>query len=262
VRAWLDMAKALAAESPDDAARALHEAAMLELRRGHDKPAYDLFWRVIVEHPDSTAADDALRVVVRDGRRRDARQLDGVLAQLWQRHKETELGDNLLSYRAELAEKELGEPKAALDHWDQIATRYPKGPLFDDACWHAARLARAGGDPKGAISRLRKLLATKEEAFMVGSYHSVFLDDSQLEVGRILRDDLGDGRAALPEFARLGKDYEDSVLRDDALFELAVTQAALGDPGAACATFASLRKKFADSKYLLEPPAPLAGCKP
>jgi tetratricopeptide (TPR) repeat protein len=250
-RAWLDMAKALA-DSPDDAGRALHEAALLELRRGHDKPAYDLFWRVIVEHPDSTAADDSLRVVVRDGRRRNPRELDGVLAQLWQREQASELGDNLLQARADLAEHELGDARAAIDHWDQLAAHYPKGSLFDDALWNAARLARAGGDPKGALVRLRKLLATREEAFMIGSYHSVFLDDAQLELGRILRDDLGDARAALGEFTQLPKDYPDSVLRDDALWELATTQAALADAKAACATLAALAKQYPDSKYLLD----------
>ena len=261
LHAWLDMARARATESPDDAARALHEAATLELRRGHDKPAYDLYWRVIVEHPDSTAADDSLRVVVRDGRRRNARELDKVLAQLFERQKDTELGDNLLWWRADLAEHELADPRAALDLWDQIAARYPKGPIFDDALWNGARLARAGGDPKGALKRLRQLVATREEAFMVGSYHSVFLDDAQLELGMILRDDLGDGRAALTEFEQLSRDYyKDSVLRDDALYQLARTQAALGEPTAACATMATLRKQFPDSKFLLEPEAALAGC--
>jgi tetratricopeptide (TPR) repeat protein len=258
--AWLDMAKQLGPSSPDDAARGLHEAAMLELRRAHDKTAYDLFWRVIVEHPDSTAADDALRVVVRDGRRRNARQLDGVLVALYERQKDGELADNLLAARADLAEHELADAKAALALWDLIAARWPKGPFFDDALWNAARLLRAAGDPRGALVRLRRLLATREEAFMIGSYHSVFLDDAQLEAGRILRDDLHDARAALPEFERLGKDYPDSVLRDDALFELAMTHAALGEADATCATVATLRKKFPDSKFLLEPPAALAGC--
>jgi tetratricopeptide (TPR) repeat protein len=261
--AWLAMAKDLGPAAPEDGARALHEAAVLELRRGHDKAAYDLFWRVIVEHGDSPAAEDALRVVVRDGRTRNAKELDGVLAQLYDRRRDGELADNLLAYRADLAEHELAQPKGALEIWDQIAKRWPKGPFFDDACWNGARLARANGDPRGALARLYKLLATKEEAFMIGSYHSVFLDDAALEAGRILRDDLGDGKAALGEFERLeDPDFKDSILRDDALFETAVTRAALGDQAAACATFATLRKKFPDSKFLSEPPAPLAACAP
>jgi tetratricopeptide (TPR) repeat protein len=259
--AWLDMARALATLAPEDAARALQEAAVLELERSHDKAAYDLFWRVIVEHPEAAAADDALRVVVRDGRTRNARELDGVLASLYERQKDSELADNLLADRADLAEHELAQPRAALVLWDQIATRWPKGPFYDDARWNGARLARAGGDPKGALTRLHQLLATKEEAFMIGSYHSVFLDDAELEAGRILRDDLNDPRAALVEFDRLeNKDYKDSVLRDDALFEAAMTHAALGEKDAACARLASLRKHFPDSKFLLEPPPALAGC--
>ena len=260
--AWLDMAKAMA-DVPDQAGRALHEAALIELRRHHDKAAYDLFWRVIVAHPDATAADDSLRVVVRDGRRRNARELDGVLAKLWQRHQKTELGDNLIAARADLAEHELADSKSALDLWDQITLLYPKGPFYDDALWHAARIARAGGDPKGALARLRKLLATREEAFMIGSYHSVFLDDAQLEVGLILRDDLGEPRPALDAFAQLGKHYPDSILRDDALWQIALTRAALDDKPGACAAIAQIKKGYQDSKYLLDDAPQLAarsGC--
>jgi tetratricopeptide (TPR) repeat protein len=261
VAAWLDMAKAMA-EVPDQAGRALHEAAMIELRRHHDKAAYDLFWRVIVEHPDATAADDSLRVVVRDGRRRNAKQLDGVLAQLWQREEKSELGDNLLAARADLAEHELADPRAALDLWDQIAATYPKGPFYDDALWNGARLARAASDPKGALTRLEKLLKTREEAFIIGSYHSVFLDDAQLELGLVLRDDLGSPDAALAAFAKLGKDYPESILRDDAEWQIARTRAQLDDKPGACASIARLAK-YKDSKYLLEDAPALAtqlGC--
>ena len=40
-------------------------------------------------------------------------------------------------------------------------------------------------------------MATREVSLMVGSYFSVWLDDAQLLLGRILRDDLGRADEAL-----------------------------------------------------------------
>jgi tetratricopeptide (TPR) repeat protein len=251
VAAWLLMAKDLGAYD-DERGRALHEAALLRLHQGRDKDAYDLFWKVIVEAPDASAAEDALRVVLRDGRRRNPRQLDGVFGELFLRQADHELGDNLLLARADLAEHELEDNKSALTFYDELARRYPKGPLYDDALWHGARLARAAGDAPGALTRLDKLLATRETAFIIGSYHSEWLDNAQLEVGLIRRDDLKDLPGAERAFEGLGELYGDSLLRDDALWELAVTREQRGDKPGACRAVAAIAKKFAESKHMLE----------
>jgi tetratricopeptide (TPR) repeat protein len=262
--AWEQGSAAIAADAPIEAARALHEAALLRLHLGQDARAYDLFWKVILNWPDETPAEDALRVVVRDGRRRDPKTLDRVLGELYERLGDTEIADNLLYARADLRLHELGDPQGALDLLDRLVERYPKAALYDDALWEGANLARTLKDPKGAVRRLRQLLATRERAFIVGSYHSIWLDDAQLLVGVILRDDLADPRAALPELERLPDDYPDSTLRDDALWEVAVTRAQLGDTAGACAALAKLARRYPDSKHLLDDaPAKSAalGCK-
>src|SRR5205085_6411683 len=105
-----------------------------------------------------------------------------------------------------------------------------------DARWNAARLSRALGDPKGAVDRLRGLLATREISIGAGSYFSIWLDDAQLLLGQILRDDLHDLPAAAAAFRKLPKDYPASVLKDDALYELAVTLEQAGDHAGACRT--------------------------
>jgi len=237
---------------PEPAASALVAAGGLRLELGEEVRAYQLFWRALVEFPDETAAEDALRHVVRDGRRRNPRQLHDVLRDLHARLGGTAVGDNLLFAMADLSEKDLADPLGAVDACDRLAALYPGSPLRDDALWIAARLLRGRGDAEGALRRLRALLATRETAWIVGSYHSVHLDDAQLEAGVLLRDELGRPREAVAEFERVGVDYPESTLRDDAIMELAATHAVLGDRARACAALGELARRFPDSKHGLE----------
>lgn len=250
--AWEAAADELAELRPEAAARALLEAGRLRLALGQDARAWALLWKVVTHHPDADLADEALRILVRDGRRRNARQLDAVLAELDEPLGETGVGDNLLYARADLHERELGDPAGALALFDRLAARYPTSALRDEALWRGAALARAQGDPGGAVRRLETLLRTREESWFVGSYHSVWLDDAQLEVGRILRDDLARPRDALQAFARIERHYPASVLIDDALFETAVTHDRLGDGAAACKALLALARRFPESRYELE----------
>jgi TolA-binding protein len=110
------------------------------------------------------------------------------------------------------------------------------------------------------VTRLRGLLATREVALGAGSYFSIWLDDAQLLLGVVLRDDLHDLRGAAAAFERLPKDYPASILRDDALFELAVTRKQAGDQTGACNAIAKLVKLEPDSKYVRR--AAEVGCGP
>jgi tetratricopeptide (TPR) repeat protein len=237
-------------------ARATLRAGQLHLELGDDRRAYTLLWRVITDHPDQAFAADALKLLLSDGRRRDPSQLYQVLVQLYGRLPDTEVADNLLFAMAGLAEEERGDRRLALSFHDTVAARYRQSGLRDESLWHGARLARLLGNPAGAERRLRMLLATREVAWGAGSYFSVWLDDAQLELGRILRDDLGRRRDALDAFARLPRDYPASILRDDALWERAVTFEQMGDRRRACGSLDELRRGHADSRWeLTEAPA-------
>lgn len=246
----------LATTTPDvphpAAAAGLVDAGRLRLDLGQIEKAYSLFWAAILVYPDEAVSDEALRAIVRDGRARDAGLLYVGLTDAFVRLRDTEIADNLLVALADLAQTELGDPGAAIDVYDRLAADYPKSPLFDEALWKAANLARGQGDAAGAMRRLRALLATRDWAFLVGSNHSVYLDDGQLLAGVIRRDDQGDPRGALGEFGLVEKHYPDSILRDDALWEMAVTYDRLGDEVARCRTLVKLRAKYPDSKYLIE----------
>ena len=234
------------------AAQALVSAARLDLEAGADEAAYDLFWRVVTAYPDASAADEALRRVVRDGRTRDPAQLARVLGELYRRLAGTAVADNLLLAQAELEEGELGRPAEARATYDRLAEAHPKSPLWDDAVWHGARLAAAAADFAGAEARYRRLLARHETSFLVGTYNSVWMDDAELALAVLLRDRLGRPADAVRELERLPRRYPDSVLRDDALYELAVTHLRLGDPARACRALAALAREHPDSKYRLE----------
>ena len=249
-------------DDPTTASTATYRAGQLLLRTGKIVDAWTALWRVVTDWPDEPVAADALKTLLDDGRARDAQALADQIGKLITPLAETQVADNLVWSLADLTEHELGNPAAARALYDRIPIDYPNSGLRDDARWLAAELSRTLGDPKGAVTRLRALLATREVALGPGSYFSIWLDDAQLELGKILRDDLGDNAGAIAAFRRLPKDYPDSILRDDALYELAVTLAKIHDTAGVCAALAALKKLEPDSKYI-EPSRPLAaqaGC--
>jgi TolA-binding protein len=241
---------ARAAGDPMTAATATYRAGTLLLRDGQLAPAWTALWRAVTDYPDEPIAGDALRALLTDGRRRDPRALADQIAAVLTPLAETDVADNLIWSLADLTEHELDNPAAARALYDRIPVDTPASGLRDDARWHAARLSRLLGDPQGAATRLRALLATREVALGAGSYFSIWLDDAQLELGKLLRDDVRDLPGAVAAFRRLPRDYPASILRDDALHELAVTLERMGDHAAACATLARLAAQFADSKYI------------
>jgi tetratricopeptide (TPR) repeat protein len=243
---------AIPPRAPDDAtaATATYRAGTLLLRAHREVEAWTALWKVVTDWPDEPTAADALQTLVEDGRKRDARALADQLAKLLTSLAETKVGDNLLWWLADLDEHELARPDTARTLYDRIPTDYPQSGLRDDARWRGANLSRTLGDSPGAVARLRLLLATREVSLLAGSYFSIWLDDAQLLLGQILRDDLHDARGAIAAFRKLPKDYPQSVLRDDALYELAVTLASTGDHTAACTAVRDLVKLEPDSKYV------------
>ena len=237
-------------DDPTTAAIATYRAGVLLLRRDAIKPAWTALWRTVTDWPDEATAGDALRTLLEDGRRRDARALAEQIATVLTAVAQSTVADNLVWSLADLTEHELENAAGARALYDRIPADYPDSGLRDDARWHAARISRALGDPAGAATRLRALLATREVAFGAGSYFSIWLDDAQLELGKVLRDDLADLAGAAAAFRKLAKDYPASILKDDALYELAITLEKSGDHAGACQTLAALARQSPDSKYI------------
>lgn len=239
---------AIPGKAPDNAvaaSMATYRGGELLLKQDKVVDAWTALWRVVTDFPDEPVAGDALKMLLADGRKRDANALADEIGKLITPLASTAVADNLVWALADLSEKELANPQAARALYDRIPADFPKSGFRDDARWHAARLSRELGDARGAADRLRALLATREVAFGAGSYFSIWLDNAQLELGKILRDDLQDTAGAAAAFRRLPRDYPASVLKDDALYELAVTLAPT-DKAGACEAASKLP---ADSKY-------------
>ncbi len=247
--------------SPPASAQGLFRAGRLAYDADRVPEAAGFLWRVVDEFPDEAFAADAIGYVVARTRAVDTRALWARLSELYPRLDHTAVADNLLWHLADLAEHELGDRAAARELYDRIPRDHPDSGLRDDARWHAARLSRAGGDARGAVERLRALLATREVALGAGSYFSIWLDDAQLELGRVLRDDLRDLGGAAAAFNRLPKDYPASILIDDALDELAATELARGDAAAACKAADRLLAKDPESRFAERARERRASCK-
>ncbi|MFT3699303.1 MAG: tetratricopeptide repeat protein [Kofleriaceae bacterium] len=235
---------------PPTAATALYRAGVLLLHAERPTQAYTALWRVVTDFPDEAAAGDAVKTLLDDGRTRAPEALATELEKLATTEAATQVGDNIIWSLADLYAHELNRPEQARALYDRIPNDFPTSGLRDDARWFAAKLSEQLGDPRGAVERLRALTATREVALMAGSYFSVWLDDAQLELGKLLRDDLHDLDGAAAAFRQLPKDYPASILRDDALFELAVTLEEKHDTAGRCRAVADLVKLDAESKYI------------
>jgi tetratricopeptide (TPR) repeat protein len=248
---WRDAAAAwqraaAVTKEPRTAARALARAAdVAHGELGDDDAAVALAWRVVESYPDEIAADDALKLALRIDERRDWPALATRLEALYPRVVRFDVGDNVLFERGMLLSRHERAAEAVAI-FDQLADAYPHSSLRDDGLWRAAELLRGSGDFDGALRRLRRILASRKDAIITGSYNYLQLDDAQLLVGRIYLDDLHDPAHAAEAFELLADDYPASTLRDDALYDLARARREQHDVPAACRALARLIKQFPD----------------
>jgi TolA-binding protein len=254
-REALDRYLALRRETRDreTAARAQDRAAELLERGGRPREALRLSRGVIESFPGEVAAEDALRRLLRIQRfvlKRPDGETARILLELFRELEATALGDNLL-YEAAALYRRNQRRDEALALLDRLAARYPRSPLRDDALWHAGQLCEERADWEGALLRYGRLLATRRDALLLGSYDSVFLDDAQLRIGVLLLERRNDPRGALAAFALLRDDFPTSTLRDDAELWIAEVHRRRGDRGAACQALARLLRRFPDGNQTL-----------
>lgn len=215
--------------------RARLEAAKLRIARGDAEVAHRELEALVAEAPEHGSSSTALRLLLR-ARSRDASTL-AWLDELYARGAgRGQVGDDVLFERATLF-VELGDATSAERELERLieAHPYPFGERFDDACWMLADLAEARGDARAEVAALVRLLSVWEPSAFAGSYSLPKMSAAAFRLGGVYRDRLGDARLAEEAFARVVRDFGDSLYVDDALSAIAELAFVRGDVREGCA---------------------------
>lgn len=241
---------ALAGKPGERRARASFDRARVERERGGPS-AERLSLAALRAHPDSGLAPHALREHLRSVELRAG--LEGALAEatrLLPAFATTELDETLRYERARLLERR-GDCASARRAYLESAERhpYPRGALWDDALYAAAKCAERLGDPRDAVATLERLLAEREEARGLGSYERARYAEARFHLGELHRDALADPARARREFRRVFDDHPTSRLRDDALFQEALVAHTQRDRAGTCAALGLLVQELPASRF-------------
>jgi len=161
-----------------------------------------------------------------------------------------------LHYFRAAALERAGRTQTARDRFLYVADHYPypRGALWDDALWHASLAEEKLGRFRAAVTHLERMLAEREPPSPPGSYERPRYDESRFRIAVLYRDRLNDPAAAARNFWRVFTDHPKSLLRDDALWQVALLNRRLGDRAAACSALETLIGELPDSRF-----APCAG---
>jgi hypothetical protein len=258
-KAAQQLLRRIAARPSTRRARAMFDAAYLEIEQGHTERGYTDLRRALLAHPESGLADRALRRLlehtIESAGPSAALQL---LDQLEPQVGHAELHELVLYERARQIEIERGAWQA-LPHYRRVVVEhpYPEGRFWDECVLHSVRLLRQLGHPRRALAWIEWMLEHRESANWVGSYERHY-SQAHYEMAEIWRDDLDDWRRARSEFRAVFEEYPTSLLRDDALWQAVQLSLVHGDTAAGCKDLDALRLEVPNSRYLgrSHPPCP------
>lgn len=165
-----------------------------------------------------------------------------------------DLEEFVLYERAERIAR-MGRDEEALAAFLDLATRFPyPGPHFDDALFRASELDEKLGRYPEAIRELRRMLAEREPSEKPGTYERPRFAEGALRIAELLRDRVGDKRAARAEFLAFARSFENARTVDDALWQAAKLSESDDDR---CAALRTLVDQRPDSRYV---PCAVARC--
>ncbi len=202
--------------------------------------------RVVLEFPDEGPAGRALHT--RLLYLQEEAGVDAVLGRIetfYDAVGATKLGDDLLSREATLR-LEAGDRAGTRRALERIVSEhpYPQGHRWDDANVRLATMDVEDGQPRAAIERLERMLERSEGTMTPGSYTLPSFAAAQLQIARIHRDQLDDKDAASDAFEAVYDDFPNSLLRDDAITEMAEMWLAAGETRRACRAFERVVEEF------------------
>ncbi len=252
------------AESPSERAeRASFARAELALGASESAHGFELLRQAVERFPNSGLASSASRRLLDRALAQGGSQAERALLQaLLTRVEGSDLEDALLTRRARALERD-GELQAAHEAWLSLARKhpYPLGAYWDEALRAAAELDVKARRPQEALDHLGELLAEREASRLSGSYERPAFAEARFRRAELYRDALNDAERARSEFRRVYDDHDTSLLRDDALFEIALIALSQRNQEAACENARLLQSEQPDSRFArcgheLCPPSP------
>ena len=209
------------------ASRSLFRSGMIFYEKlGRQEEGVAVFERILSALPESPSAKNALLEIL--GHYRKQGDLPGALAFLDARYvllEKTPIGDNITLRKAQL-HRELGQHEEAIAAYGRLMKRHRASGLYDDAHWELATLYEDLGRFEDALTQLRLITEDQDSSWYVGSYDSQYVDDARFRRGMILLDRLDRFEEAAEEFGLFASEFDQSMLRDDARWN--IVQARLG----------------------------------
>lgn len=198
-------------------ARAKHLAARIHEERSQIDEATRLRFRAIARYPNEMGAEWALDDLIAHHRANEEHQtVSEILRNLYPEVRETYLADNVLYELAMNEDTYLDDPDSALDTLRTLYANHPDQALADDALWEMAQIYRRHQRWEAALHNLDIIASNVETSWFVGDYNSQWLDDAVFDMGMINLLFVKDYDAAVEHFNRYVKDFEFSLLADDA----------------------------------------------
>jgi tetratricopeptide (TPR) repeat protein len=256
--AALERLERVAAHSPDFArgARAALDAALLRLAhtdaavRAQGEAALDTLVRTrATTGPARRALFHALRL-------HDARDPTHVAAVAWLDTLSTipavRASRLYVSVRAERAVRlaASGRRSQAIAAWRALLDEvpYPQNNRWDDGHVALATLLRSAGDTRAAIEVLTRMLSVRDPGCTGGSCDAPRFQEGAMLRAEMLRDDLRDFAAAAAAYHDVYVQFATSRVRDDALWQEALTHERAQNMARACEVWAHLAREFATNR--------------
>lgn len=172
-------------------------------------------------------------------------QLDRIYPQL----HGSEQADNLLYERARIMRRN-GELDEAVAAYELLLARYPGSGLSDDARWYCAEIRREQGRVDEALNHLRFLIETRDIAWIVGTYDSVWTSRARYQRGVIMLLDQGRYDEAVGEFEGFLLEFPESIWRDDARWNIVQAHLRQGEASKASQACVSLKEVEPESRWV------------
>ncbi|MEZ4266807.1 MAG: hypothetical protein R3F39_10545 [Myxococcota bacterium] len=242
-----------------DRARARHEQARLAESVGDGSGAVPLYRRIATTYPDLMpglrAAQRLQSLAMRGG--------EGSLSDhlRWSHRaysalESSTLGDNLLAfaghtaYRAWLASGSAAMAEAAEALYERLAASHFLDGRWEEGLWELSWLYRRQARLKDERRTIKRILATREKSYLIGSYDTPFYWLGELRLARMDMVELGAPVDAAEQYARFLEHYPRSRWRDDVRFWQGCAWLRAGRHRDAERSFAQIAEEYSESKYL------------